>query len=163
MIDTSKLTYEEYEAYKDLRNERDYVGEPAMWEIQDRAREIESRRREDEHNLKYGNFSTANEKWRLEERLKYEDVLKKSYYLGLNIRSSKRNNDSETHAQINYHSTRQYPEPIAPNDEALEFRKSIQKKIKDNTKLQDIVAEIKQQDQETINYLAGHMAKYSGA
>ena len=163
MIDTDKLTYEEYEAYKDLRNERDYVGEPSMWEIRDRAREIESRRREDEHNLKYGNFSTANEKWSLEERLKREDEEKKSYYRGLDIRSSKRNNDSETHAQINYHSTQQYPEPIAPNDKAEKIKESIQKKIKDNTKLQDIIADIKQQDQKTINYLAGHMAKYSGA
>lgn len=162
MIDTDKLTYEEYEAYKDLRNERDYVGEPSMWEIRDRAREIESRRREDEHNLKYGNFSTANEKWSLEERLKREDEEKKSYYRGLDIRSSKRNNDSETHAQINYHSTQQYPEPIAPNDEARELKETIRKKINDDTNFADVVAIIKQQDQKTINYLAGYMAKYPG-
>lgn len=33
-------------------------------------------------------------------------------------------------------------------------------KIYDDTKLQDIVAEIKQMDQKTINYLANYMAKY---
>lgn len=81
MVDTSKLTYEEYEAYKDLRNERDYVGEPTMWEIQDRAREIEdnnkSSRREKERIL------SEPERWKesyldtIRSKIKYEDEKKK--------------------------------------------------------------------------------------
>ncbi|MBR1601676.1 MAG: hypothetical protein IJ677_08910, partial [Alphaproteobacteria bacterium] len=52
--------------------------------------------------------------------------------------------------------------PIAPSVRAEKFKDSLISKIDDNTKLQDIVAEIKQQDQETINYLAAYMAKYPG-
>lgn len=99
MIDTDKLTYEEYEAYKDLRNERDYVGEPSMWEIRDRAREIEdkneSRRSEMERIL------SEPERWEesyladIKNKIEYEDEQKRSFYRWQGIRSSKRNNDSE--------------------------------------------------------------------
>lgn len=52
--------------------------------------------------------------------------------------------------------------PIAPSVRAEKFKDSLISKIDDNTKLQDIVAEIKQQDQETINYIAAYMARYPG-
>ena len=52
--------------------------------------------------------------------------------------------------------------PIAPSVRAKKFKDSLISKIDDNTELQDIVAEIKQQDKETINYLAAYMARYPG-